>query len=73
MGAGAPGPAFLVRGPTVITLFEYLAETQPWVLLWLQEQGLLVVEDYLPAGTARLMDHSAWNRVRRRLRQVRHR
>ncbi|NPV72068.1 MAG: hypothetical protein HPY55_15790, partial [Firmicutes bacterium] len=57
----------------VITVIEYLAETAPWVLLQLQEQGLLVIEDHLPAGTARLMDHSAWNRVRGRVRQVRHR
>lgn len=55
----------------MITVFEYLAESQPWVLLWLQSLGLLVIEDYLPAGTARLMSHPAWRWVRGRMRQVR--
>lgn len=55
----------------MLTVFEYLAESQPWVLLWLQGLGLLVIDDYLPAGTARLMNHPAWRRVRRRVRQVR--
>ncbi|HHY95478.1 MAG TPA: hypothetical protein GX513_10800 [Firmicutes bacterium] len=55
----------------MLTVFEYLAESQPWVLLWLQGLGLLVIDDYLPAGTARLMSHPAWRRIRRRVRQVR--
>ncbi|NPV72131.1 MAG: hypothetical protein HPY55_16110 [Firmicutes bacterium] len=55
----------------MLTVFEYLAENQPWALLWLQSLGLLVIDDYLPAGTAKLMSHPAWKRICRRMRQVR--
>jgi len=52
-------------------VFEYLAWTQPDLLLRLAARGLLVIDDHLPAGTAALMRHAAWRRVKRRLRQVR--
>lgn len=54
-----------------ISIFEYLAFAQPWVLLALERAGLLVVEDWLPATAARLMRARAYNRVGRRMRQVR--
>lgn len=52
-------------------MFERLAWTQPEALLELAARGLLVIEDHLPAGVATLMRHTAYRRVRRRLRQVR--
>ncbi len=54
-----------------MSIFERLAYEQPMVLLSLASLGLLVIDDHLPGGTARLMRHAAYRRVNRRIRQVR--
>ena len=55
----------------MLTLFEYLAMTDPGSLLKLERRGLLVLEDYLLTSLARLLRHSAWKRMGRRVKQVR--
>ena len=54
----------------MLSIFEFLAEHQPWILLDLQYMRLLVIADFIPAGMARLMRHRAYKRVGRRQRQV---
>ena len=54
----------------MLTLFEFLAETNPGILLDLQWYGLLVIGDHLPVAAVRLMRHRAYRRIGRRLRQV---
>jgi hypothetical protein len=54
-----------------MTIFEYLAETQPHILFALEAAGLLAISDYVPAPVVVLMRHAAWRRVGRRIRQVR--
>jgi hypothetical protein len=58
-------------GGVTVSIFERLAYEQPMVLLSLASLGLLVIDDHLPGGTARLMRHAAYRRVNRRIRQVR--
>ena len=54
-----------------MTIFEYLAYSQPEVLLALVNLGLLTIEDYLPGGIPMLMRHAAWCRGHKgRIRQV---
>lgn len=54
----------------MLTLFEFLAETDPGILLDLQWYGLLVIGDHFPARAVQMMRHAAYRRVGRRLRQV---
>lgn len=54
-----------------ISVFEFIAFSQPWVLLALERAGLLVIDDWLPAPAAGLMRARAYRRVGRRVRQVR--
>lgn len=55
----------------MITVFEYLAETQPEILLRLALIGLLDLESYIPEETVKLMCARAYLRVKGRLRQKR--
>lgn len=54
-----------------IPVFEYVAYSSPWVLIALEQRGLLVIEDWLPGPAARLMRARAYRRIGRRIRQVR--
>ncbi|MEW6082583.1 MAG: hypothetical protein AB1576_12630 [Bacillota bacterium] len=44
------------------SVFEYLAYSQPDIILALAQAGLLVIEDCLPAGTSSLMRHETLRR-----------
>ena len=56
----------------MITVFEFLAMTEPWILRCLETLGLLVITDHIPESTFRMMSHGAYKRVTRgRIRQVR--
>lgn len=57
-----------------ITIYEYILQTQPQVLVQLQQVGLLVerpvIEKKTRADIISLMRHDYWKRVRGALRQV---
>ena len=59
-----------MRGSRVLTLFEYLAYTDPGILLDLQWYGLLIIGDHFPAAAVKMMRHAVYKRIGRRLRQV---
>lgn len=54
-----------------VSVFEFIAFSQPWILVALERAGLLVIDDWLPTQAARLMRARAYRRVNRRIRQVR--
>ena len=54
----------------MLTIFEYLAYTDPGILLDLQWYGLLVIGDHFPAAAVQMMRGRVYRRIKKRLRQV---
>ncbi len=54
----------------ILTIFAYLAFSDPWALLELERRELLVIMDHLPKGTVWFLRHGGYKRIKRRIRQV---
>ena len=60
-----------MRGSRVLTLFEYLAYTDPHCLIEMHERGWLDLNDWLvPRGWMWAMRRGKYKRINRRIRQV---